>query len=419
MITNGKQFRSTRSLIERLQVGLAALNTSSDVHPMFVEAQRSALTSQIEELEQDVALYEALRSGQIRTFNAEGLHDLPDILIRARIARGMSQKDLADFLGLKEQQIQRYEAERYRSASLDRLIEVAEGLDVRISERGELLGDGHMRSVNLSMRTALPIAEMFKRGWFEDFSGSLADARKSADVLIPQFFRNANAHRSPAALHRKSVRAGGQVHEPALAAWEARVLTVADCHPPTCVFGPTRANSEWVKALVHLSAEPDGPKRVEDHLRSAGIVLVIEPQLPGTLLDGAALRSALNTATIGMTLRHDRLDNFWFTLLHEVAHLVLHINGDLTAIFDDTESPAKSKIETEADQFAQEALLPSDIWHSCMSRFTRTEKALLADAKRLGISPAIIAGRIRREANDYTLLRSLVGSGEPRRQLIE
>jgi HTH-type transcriptional regulator/antitoxin HigA len=54
-----------------------------------------------------------------------------------------------------------------------------------------------------------------------------------------------------------------------------------------------------------------------------------------------------------------------------------------------------------------------------MSRFTRTEKALLADAKRLGISPAIIAGRIRREANDYTLLRSLVGSGEPRRQLIE
>ena len=105
MITNEKQFRSTRSLIDRFRVGLAALDTSSDVHPMFVEAQRSALTSQIEDLEKDVALYEALRSGQIRTFDAEGLHDLPDILIRARIARGMSQKDLADFLGLKEQQI--------------------------------------------------------------------------------------------------------------------------------------------------------------------------------------------------------------------------------------------------------------------------------------------------------------------------
>jgi len=419
MITNEKQFRSTRLLIDRLRAGLAALDASSDVHPMFVEAQRSALTSQIEELEEDVAQYEALRSGQIRTFDAEGLHDLPDILIRARIARGMSQKDLADFLGLKEQQIQRYEAERYGSASLDRLIEVADALNVQVSERGELLGDGQLGDVDPNVRMAFPIAEMFKRGWFEDFSGSLADARKSARELIPQFFRNANARWTPAALHRKSVRSGGQIHEPAIAAWEARVVTVADRHPPGRVFEPADASSDWIKALVHLSAEPDGPKRVEHHLRSAGIALVIEPHLPGTLLDGAALRSALNTAIVGMTLRHDRLDNFWFTLLHEVAHLVLHIDGKFTAIFDDTESPAGSKIETEADQFAQEALLPSDVWHSCMSRFTRTEKALLADAKRLGISPAIIAGRIRREANDYTLLRNLVGSGEPRRQLIE
>jgi HTH-type transcriptional regulator/antitoxin HigA len=417
MITNEKQFRSTRSLIDRLRAGLAALD-ASDVHPTFAEAQRSALTSQIEELEGDVALYEALRSGQIRTFDSEGLHDLPDILIRARIARGMSQKDLADFLGLKEQQIQRYEAERYRSASLDRLIEVADALNVRLSERGELLGDRQLGGVDPNVRTAFPIAEMFKRGWFEDFSGSLADARKFAGELIPQFFRNANAGWTPTALHRKSVRAGGQVHEPAIAAWEARVLTVADRHPPARVFEPANASSEWLNALVHLSAAPDGPKHVEHHLRSAGIVLVIEPHLPGTLLDGAALRSALNTAIVGMTLRHDRLDNFWFTLLHEIAHLALHIDSKFMAIFDDTESPAGSKTEIEADRFAQEALLPSDVWYSCMSRFTRTEKALLVDAKRFDISPAIIAGRIRREANDYTLLRSLVGSGEPRRQLI-
>lgn len=419
MITNEKQFRSTRTLIDRLRIGLTALDANSDVHPIFVEAQRSALTSQIEELEEDVALYEALRSGEIRTFDADGLLDLPDILIRARIARGMSQKELADFLGLKEQQIQRYEADRYRSASLDRLVEVAAALNVRISERGELLGDGQLGDIDPSAWTAFPIAEMFKRGWFEDFAGSLAEARKSAGELVPQFFHNANARWTPMALHRKSVRAGGQVHEPAIAAWEARVLTIADRQPPDQVFDRSCASSEWIKALVHLSAEPDGPKRVHDHLRSVGIALIIEPHLPGTQLDGAALRSARNTAVVGMTLRHDRLDNFWFTLLHEVAHLLLHIDGQITAIFDDTESPAKSKIETEADQFAQEALLPSDIWHSCMSRFTRTEKAVLSDAKRLGISPAIVAGRIRREANDYTLLRGLVGSGEPRRQLID
>ena len=418
MITNEKQFRSTRALAESLRTSREALGGSTDVHPTFVEAQRSALASQIEELEEDLALYEALRSGLITTFDAEGLHDLPDILIRARIARGMSQKDLGDFLGMKEQQVQRYEAERYRSASLERLIEVADALNVKISERGQLVGGGALEDVDVTSPGAFPIAEMFKRGWFEDFEGSLGDARKMAADLVPHFFRNAQTNLESVALHRKSMRSNGQVHEPAIAAWEARVLTIGDRLRPDVPFVPAHATAEWLGNLVHLSAQPDGPKRVADHLRSAGIVMVIEPQLPGTLLDGAALRSALGTAIVAMTLRHDRLDNFWFTLLHEIGHLKLHIGVDrYAAIFDDTESPAASEIENEADLYAQEALLPADKWHACMSRFTRTEKAVLADAKRFGISPAIIAGRIRREADDYTLLRSLVGAGEPRRQL--
>ena len=419
MITNEKQFRSTRTQIERLREALDGLDTSADVHPIFVEAHRSALTSQLTELEDDVADYEALRAGDITSFAAEGLHDLPDILIRARIARGMSQKDLGDFLGLKEQQVQRYEAERYRSASLDRIIEVADALHVQITNRGSLLGNDGLDMIDPATWSAFPLAEMFKRGWFEDFSGSLAQARKAAPELLPQFFHLAQSDWSPAALHRRTMRVGRQVHEPALAAWEARVRTLADRCRPSTEFDPSAASKAWIEALVHLSAVPDGPQRVGAHLRTIGIVLVIEPHLPGTLLDGAAMRSVWEQGIVGMTLRHDRLDNFWFTLLHEIAHLVLHISGDVTAIFDDTESPAGSEAEDEADHFAQEALLPSDIWHTCISRFTRTEKAVLADAKRLGIGPAIIAGRIRREANDYTLLRSLVGAGEPRRQLME
>lgn len=418
MITNEKQYRSTRALLDRLRESRGALDTSSDVHPTFVEAHKHALSSQIEELDEDLALYDALRDGRVTTFEAEGLHDLPDLLIRARIARGMSQRELGDFLGMKEQQVQRYEAERFRSASLERLIEIADALNVRITNRAELLGDGRLSSVDPAHWGAFPVAEMFKRGWFEDFDGTLSAARKDAAALVPRFFREAQAFGSPAALHRKSVRASGQVHEPAIAAWEARVLTLADRRAPDMAFDRSLASTAWVSALVHLSAAPDGPRHVEDHLRSIGIILVLEPQLPGTLLDGAALRSATGVSVVAMTLRHDRLDNFWFTLLHEVGHLALHIDDALSAIFDDTESPGSPGIEDEADQFAQEALLPSSVWQTCMARFTRTEKAVLADAKRLGISPAIIAGRIRREANDYTLLRGLVGSGEPRRQLL-
>lgn len=418
MITNEKQYRSTRALVDRLRESRGGLDTSTDVHPIFLEAHRGALISQIEELDEDLALYDALRDGRVTVFEARGLHDLPDLLIRARIARGMSQRELGDFLGMKEQQVQRYEAERFRSASLERLVEIADALNVRISNRAELLGDGRLSSVDPAHWGAFPVAEMYKRGWFEDFAGTLSAARKDAATLVPHFFREAQALGSPAALHRKSVRASGQVHEPAIAAWEARVLTLAQRRAPDVSFDRSLTSADWLSALVHFSAEPDGPRKVEEHLRAIGIVLVLEPQLPGTLLDGAALRCGSGISVVAMTLRHDRLDNFWFTLLHEVGHLALHIDEALSAIFDDTESPASSAIEAEADDFAQEALLPSSVWLTCIARFTRTDKAVLSDAKRLGISPAIIAGRIRREANDYTLLRSLVGAGEPRRQLL-
>jgi HTH-type transcriptional regulator/antitoxin HigA len=418
MITNEKQFRSTRALAERLRESIVSIEKETQaVHPILAAAQRSALASQLSDLEADIALYQALRSGQITMFKADGLHDLPDILIHARIARGMSQKDLAEFLGLKEQQIQRYEAERYRSASLERLIEIAGALNVKINETGELLGNGQLGKVDAISWSSFPIAEMFKRGYFEDFPGTLSQARKAAGELVPAFLRSVSAQWAPAGLHRKSVRSNGKVHEAAIAAWEARVLSLADRSPPAITFDPTLATAEWLQKLVHLSADPIGPKKAAGHLGDIGIALIVEPHLPGTLLDGAALCTAQRTAIVALTLRHDRLDNFWFTLFHELGHLVLHIGvGKFVAIFDDTDSPASTEIEEQADLFAQDALLPLETWNTCLSRFTRTEKAVQSDAKRFGISSAIIAGRIRRDAGDYTLLRNLIGSGEVRKQ---
>lgn len=361
--------------------------------------------------------YEDLRAGKISEFSADSLHDLPDILIQARIARGMSQKDLGDFLGVAEQQIQRYESDRYRMASLDRLTEVADALNVRIAERARLVGSPNLDSVDPSVWQAFPFAEMFKRGWFEDFSGTLSQAKKAAGDLIPAFLHGAHSQFVPMALHRKSVRSSGQVHEAAIAAWEARVRTLADRNPPDRAFDRDRLTADWVRGLVVLSLEDNGPRLAVDYLRDAGISLVIERHLPGTLLDGAALAAADHHAIVAMTLRHDRLDNFWFTLLHEIGHLKLHIRlGEYAAIFDDNDAPAADKIEQDADYFAQEALIPEASWNLAVSRFTQSEKAVLTDAKRFGVAPAVIAGRVRRDADDYTLLRTVVGSGEVRRQ---
>ena len=417
MITNEKQYKSTRLQIARFQEALAALDGASvTLPPVLAQAQRDALASQLEELREEADLYDRLRAGQVTQFAAESLAALPDILIQARVARGLSQRELGDYLGLKEQQIQRYEAERYRSASLDRLVEVSDALGVQIAKRAELVGDPALRSVDPDAWQAFPLPEMYKRGWFEDFGGSLAEARKAASELIPAFLRGGQARNAAPALHRKSVRASGQVHEAAITAWEARVRRLAERDAPTAPFSPERIDAAWLAALLALTLEPDGPARAVEHLRGIGIALVVERHLPSTLLDGAALATLDGYAIVAMTLRHDRLDNFWFTLFHELGHLKLHIGQGYASIFDDTEAPAGSEIEAEADLFAQEALLSADKWALGVSRFTRNEQAVRTDAKRFGVGAAIIAGRVRREAHDYTLLRGLVGNGEVRRQ---
>ncbi|WP_242913459.1 XRE family transcriptional regulator [Brevundimonas pishanensis] len=417
MITNEKQYRSTRVMLDKLTAAANA-PTASDVDPIFSKIVGSALANQIAELEELIADYELLKSGAVKEFKAERLSELPEILVRARIARGMSQKDLADFLGMKEQQVQRYEAERYRSASLGRLVEISDALGVMIENRASLVGDSHMESVDPGAWSAFPIAEMYKRGWFEDFAGTLAQARKSASELVPAFLRGASSQLVPIALHRKSVRANGSVHEASIAAWEARVRRLALNAAPSVVFDRQRLDDAWIRGLVSLSLEPTGPAMVVDYLRDAGIALVVERHLPGTLLDGAALYAQEGFGVVALTLRHDRLDNFWFTLMHEIGHLKLHIGAGqaFTAIFDNTESPACGDHESEADMFAQEALLPTAQWELAISRFSRTEQSVMTDAKRFGVAPAVIAGRVRREAGDYSLLRGLVGAGEVRRQ---
>lgn len=417
MITNEKQYRSTRLQIDQFRQALASLEARADpaLPAILVKAQRDAVRSQLAELKADAELYDSLRAGRVTQFEAESLSDLPDILIQARIARGLSQKDLAAYLGLKEQQIQRYEAERYGSASLARMIEVSDALGVRIRKHAELVGSAELETVAPETWQAFPIAEMYKRGWFEDFAGSLADARKAAPKLVPAFLRGTQARYLEPALHRKSVRASGQVHEAAITAWEARIRRLADRDPPLQKFDPVSISDKWLAGLAALTLDPDGPSKAVDHLRRIGIALIVEKHLPSTLLDGAALSTDASYAVIALTLRHDRLDNFWFTLFHELGHLKLHMKQGYVAIFDDMESPAASDAESEADLFAQEALLPAAKWNLAVSRFTRDDKAVLTDAKRFGVGPAIIAGRVRREANDYTLLRRFVGAGEVRR----
>lgn len=136
MIKNERQYRITKAQVAQFDATLNQLkrDETSSLHELLKKAQLDALRSQQADLQAAVDEYEALRDNRPTVIEADSLDELPNALIRARIALGLSQKELADKMGVKEQQLQRYEATEYASASLSRIQEVAAALGVRVSE---------------------------------------------------------------------------------------------------------------------------------------------------------------------------------------------------------------------------------------------------------------------------------------------
>jgi transcriptional regulator with XRE-family HTH domain len=132
MITNERQLQIARAEIERFQSALDGEMSEFGIDPVILDAQRQALQAQLAELQKEVDDYLKLKSGAVRTFEISNLADLPNVLISSRIASGMTQRELAERLSLKEQQIQRYETQGYEGASFARIADVANaiGLDV-------------------------------------------------------------------------------------------------------------------------------------------------------------------------------------------------------------------------------------------------------------------------------------------------
>ncbi len=425
MITNERQYKITKQQLIKLRQGLKTFDPSEVEQrvgsKILAEAELNALKSEIAVLSDQLKEYDLLRSGEITKFTASNLRDLPRILIRARIAQGLTQRELAECVGLKEQQIQRYESEEYAKASLQRLQVIAEALNLSIAEIAEFNTNPSIKESTSAGHldwNRFPIKEMYLRQWFEGFSGSLAAALDDAENVADSFVRNVIT-RPTVALHRKQIRSGASIDEYALLAWECRILTLASVTHLGNSYQEGTIDDQWIAELAKESAKKDGPLRAKAKLGEAGIALVIEPHLTHTHLDGAALLSKKGPV-IGMTLRYDRLDHFWFVLFHELIHSIKHLRKDrIEGIFDDMDASGTKKVETEADILASEALLPQEVWCKSLAKYVRSPETVVALAEELSISPAIIAGRIRHEANNYIILNDLVGQGEVRKHFLE
>ena len=419
MITNERQYRITKAGAQKFFDALKNYDVEEDIKSgtpkLIAKAKSDQLRSEYDRLRGELAEYQDLRSGKIETFESVSLRDLPVLLVKARIARGWTQKELADALALKEQQVQRYESGLYSTAKLATLVKVTEALGLDIEELGTLIRTHE--ETGFSRR--FPVNEMFHRGWFEHFSGNLSEAKNRAGELLGRFFLDAGVPMDAIAMHRKNVRIRGTFDEYALLAWHARVHTKAHRQYLPREFSFAQLNADWFRELAKLSIHSDGPVRARSWLIESGIHFIFEPHLSHTHLDGAALMHSDGAPIVALTVRHDRLDNFWFALFHELAHTKLHLSRpERFEFYDDTDAEADDT-EREADNFALNALIPGEFWASSLARFSQHSQSVLQESNLLKIHPAIIAGRIRRESNNYFILNDLVGNGEVRQQFEE
>jgi len=266
-----------------------------------------------------------------------------------------------------------------------------------------------------------PLKEMAKLGWIPKARNLAARAEKYVKDLIR---RAGRADVAAAALYRKNdhARSNAKSDPYALEAWCWQVLATASENRPKAPYRPGKVTLELLREVARLSWSSDGPRLAKEFLAEHGIPLVFVPHLKKTYLDGAALKLGDGTPVIGLTLRYDRVDTFWFCLLHELAHVGRHMDGNGDAGFLDdltlrsAPGGGDSK-EVQADEWAEEALISREFWETSAVRENPSPMAVVQFANTLHIHPAIVAGRIRFERKNFRMLSHFVGTGEVRRQL--
>jgi HTH-type transcriptional regulator/antitoxin HigA len=391
-----------------------AHQASLDALVRLLEADPAKGTAEADEID--------VRSLLIQKYEDEHFPlELPDPLeaIRFRMQQqGLTRKDLVPMMGSASKVSEVLSGKRPLSLSMIRRLHDGLGIsaEVLIRESGaELPADCPVEWERF------PLAEMAQRRYFPGFTGGLAKARKQAEKLVGGLLSKAGLADEALAFCRSSAhqRTSKAMDDYALLAWQARVLARAAAQRCAGEYRRGSVDIVFLRAVARLSWSEQGPSLVPEFLSRHGIVFVTEPHLPKTYLDGAAMVDAEGRPVVALTLRHDRIDNFWFTLLHELAHVALHLDGGAKAYFDDLDgSAAGDDVESEADSLAEEALIPEKAWRAAAARQSYLKADVLALARELDIHPSIIAGRIRHETGDFRkLARSFLNNGVVRQQL--
>lgn len=367
------------------------------------------LTEELVERDPEVGSADAdrltLLTALVRDYESKTFpENLPDPVeaIKFRMAQaGLKPADLVPFIGPAGRVSEILSGKRQLTLEMVRALSTGLGIPAKV-----LIQKPAQPTQSHNWDTAL-VKVMAQRGYF---GGKTLKSHTKAELI--DSFVGAFGGIQPAALYRKTLfRVAPRTDKNALLAWRLRVLQKAANVSVATEYHKT-STPALLQEVVRLSADAQGPLRAVSHLAAHGIKLVIEPHLPKTHLDGATILTDRSHPVIGLTLRHDRPDNFWFTLLHELAHVALHYESGVETFYDE-ELQADNPVETdaaerEADALADEAILPNSKWEISAAKYTPSPMAAESLARELGVQTAVIAGMIRFKHQNYYYLNKLV-----------
>ncbi len=343
---------------------------------------------------------------------------LPDPIeaIRFRMDQAnLKQKDLIPLLGSKSKVSEVLSGKRSLSLTMIRNLVDEWGIpaEVLLQEPDAELSDSKF----LELGKRFPLSEMVKRGWLDGVVESLTEAKAQIEDVLAKFAAPVGGDPTKLEVfNRQNARCGNAKDDAALVAWQIRVMSVAKQRAALSYQNGT-VDKDFLREVVRLSFFDDGPQLAEEFLAKNGVHLVMERHLPRTYLDGAAMRLGDDGRLIALTLRYDRLDNFWFVLLHELAHIALHIDTNICqVVFDNLDEQGTDKIEKEADALARESLIPRADWQKAKLTKNPTAARVKAFAEQYRIHPSIPAGRVRFESKNFTILSTLLGNRQVRTQ---
>ncbi|MDG4475392.1 ImmA/IrrE family metallo-endopeptidase [Thiovibrio frasassiensis] len=250
----------------------------------------------------------------------------------------------------------------------------------------------------------LPKDELINRGWIS--------SKDDLASLVPLY--QSISSNNLKTLFRKSNTSNNAL----CSAWLASVTTTAKLMVSIGrINNFDGLNKNFLKEIAQLSPDVSIITKLPEILATKGIVLVYEKALPGMKLDGVVLKLVSNNPVIGISFRYPRIDHFWFTLLHELAHICIHLDQLDTPIFDDFESEEVETNELKANRLAKNSFVEKHAWRNCMAKYDTNPESVVEFANYIGIHPAIVAGMLQKETNKYNRYRKLTDEVDIRKMV--